>query len=120
MSHLAATRAILSTSTTAHVPVFLPVSFYRFVLVAGALGFEGVCKLLVQARILTVEQAREAMVREDRERTLLVRQRTGRPQGRGAAGAQDAVVHPAEVLVAMDFVVSRDPEVKLSEKMVME
>jgi general secretion pathway protein E len=92
--------------------------------VSGGLGFEAVCKLLVESRVLTVEQAREAVVREDRERARLIRQRATLPQrasGSGWAGStKDAVVHPAEILVAMDLVVSRDTDVKLTEKMVME
>jgi general secretion pathway protein E len=92
--------------------------------VSGGLGFEAVCKLLVQASVLTAEQVREALIREDRERARLIRQRATRPKsGRGSGWtgtAKDAVVHPAEILVAMDIVVSRNPEMKLTEKMVME
>jgi general secretion pathway protein E len=88
--------------------------------VSGALPFETICKLLVQANVLTTEQARDALIREERERARLVRQRLGgAPRGRAGASTE-AVVHPAEILVAMDIVVSREPEVKLTEKMIME
>ena len=84
----------------------------------GGLSFEAVLKLLLQERVLTVEQARDASVREDRERARLIRARGGRPmKGRAAV---DAVIHPAEILVAMDFGTSGDPSRKLTERMVME
>jgi general secretion pathway protein E len=84
----------------------------------AGLTFDAVLRLLVQARILSPEQAREASVHEDRERARLIRQRGGRPmKGRAAA---DAVVHPAEILVAMDLAASGDPKRKVTERMIME
>lgn len=84
----------------------------------AALTFEAVLRLLVQARVLSPEQARDASVREDRERARLMRSRGGRPmKGRAAA---DSVVHPAEVLVAMDLVASGDPTRRVTERIVME
>src|SRR5262245_50798912 len=100
-----------------------------FLPVSGALGFEATCTLLVQAGILSVAQAREAIVREERERARLVRQRVGRTERgarpsleqRGSLGSpQDAVIHPAETLVAMDFTTVANPDLKISERMVME
>jgi len=83
-----------------------------------ALGLEAVARLLVQARFLTAEHAREAVVREDRERARLVRARAGGPIRRGALA--DAVLHPAEVLAAMELPLAGNPQAKLTEKMVME
>jgi general secretion pathway protein E len=99
--------------------------------VSAGLGFEAVCRLLVEASLLTAEQARDAMVREDRERARLIRQRATRLLGKSRSGhgsgftgtTKDAVVHPAEILVAMDLLVSPNASgdgVKLTEKMVME
>ncbi|MBX3259438.1 MAG: Flp pilus assembly complex ATPase component TadA [Labilithrix sp.] len=85
----------------------------------GALGFEAVCKLLVQARVLSAEHAREALIREERERARLIRARAGRPQ-RHPRGALDAVIHPAEVIAAMELPHAGNPEGKVGEKTVME
>jgi general secretion pathway protein E len=81
----------------------------------------------VEASLLNADQARDAVVREDRERARLIRQRATRPnpgRGSGFTGTtKDTVIHPAEVLVAMDIVVSQNASgegVKLTEKMVME
>src|SRR5205823_6441098 len=72
----------------------------------------------LQARVLTPEQARDAAIREDRERARLIRARGGRPmKGRAAA---DAVVHPAEILVAMDLTAFGDERRKVTERIVME
>jgi general secretion pathway protein E len=81
------------------------------------LTFEAVCGLLVRARVLSHEQARDATVREERERARLIRQREGRPLRRAAFAA---VVHPAEILAAMDLAAYGDPERKVTEKLVME
>jgi general secretion pathway protein E len=80
----------------------------------GGLTFEAVCRLLVQARFLTPEQAREAAVREERERARLIRARTDRSR------KADVIVHPAEILAAMDFPLANDPNRKLGEKPIME
>ena len=85
----------------------------------GALGFDAVCKLLLQARILTSEQARDATIREERERARLIRARVGRPQRGAARPVLDTVIHPAEVIAAMDFTV-HGKDVKVTEKSVME
>ncbi|MBX3230425.1 MAG: type II/IV secretion system protein [Labilithrix sp.] len=77
----------------------------------GALSFDAVCKLLVAARVLGEEEARDAQVRGERERARIVRQRIGRPQS-GQRGPTEAIVHPAEVIAAMFS--------HVSEKAVME
>jgi general secretion pathway protein E len=97
----------------------------------SGMSFEAVCRLLVQARLLSPEHAREAAIREDRERARLVRARAGE-RGAGAAagggassarrtgGGGEALVHAAEVLAAMDLPLASDPSRKLGEKAVME
>ena len=77
----------------------------------GGLTFEAVCRMLVQARLLTPEQAREASIREDRERARIMRARAGAAAKRLAN--VDIVVHPAEILEAMQLG-------GLTEKIVME
>jgi general secretion pathway protein E len=67
--------------------------------------------MLVQARLLTPEQAREASIREDRERARITRARAGSAVKRVAN--VDIVVHPAEILEAMQLG-------GLTEKAVME
>ena len=86
------------------------------------LTFDAVCRLLVQAKVLSAEQARDAAIREERERARLIRARMGRPQARGAGRgpATETVIHPAEVLVAMDLPVAGRPDAKLTERLVME
>ena len=84
----------------------------------AALTFDVVVRLLVEKGLLSAEQGRDASVREGRERARLIRGRGGRPmKGRAAA---DAVVHPAEVLVAMDLVAPGDERRKITERVVME
>lgn len=83
------------------------------------LGFEAVCQLLVQARLLAPEDARDATVREERERARLVRARAGRPQP-GSRGASEVVIHPAELVAAMELPNAQAPGTKLTEKIVME
>ncbi len=73
------------------------------------MNFEVVTKLLVQARLLSPQQARDVTIREERERARLRRARSSGPLKRGA---QEVVIHPAELIAAM--------EVGLSEKQVME
>ncbi len=85
---------------------------------AQSLTFEAVCRLLVQRRLITQEQARDAVVREDRERAKLLRARGQRP-GRKAMSTE-AVIHPAEILAAMELPLATEQEKKLTEKMVME
>lgn len=74
----------------------------------GELGVEAVCQILKEVGLLTVEQARDAVVREERERARILRARAGAPLRRGGAEVQ---LHPAEVLAAMDL--------GLTEKLVM-
>ncbi len=84
----------------------------------NGLAFDAVCTLLVQTRLLSSDQARDAIVREDRERARLIRARMGRPQRSRAA--VDAIIHPAEILAAMDFALpGHPPDTKLTEKMIM-
>lgn len=87
----------------------------------GGLGLETICQLLVKARLLTVEQARDALVREERERARLIRARS-EARTPGQRGAAEVVVHPAEVLVAMGFSTdqARPEETRLTEKTIME
>jgi general secretion pathway protein E len=86
----------------------------------SGLTFEAVCRLLVKAGQLAPEHAREASIREDRERARLIRARSSSTQDRGRKSVVDAVVHPAEVLAAMDVPSAADPTKKLTEKSVME
>src|SRR5688572_26584999 len=82
----------------------------------------------MQARLLAPEQARDATIREERERARLIRQRMGRPQrgglahetGTGKRGALETAIHPAEVLAAMELPLAGNPTSKLTEKLVME
>ena len=87
--------------------------------VAGALTFETVCELLVAAKVLGPEHARDVIVRGERERARIVRNRIGRPQA-GQKNSAEAVVHPAEVIAAMEIPLHGNPEAKINEKMVME
>ena len=84
-----------------------------------ALTFETVCELLVAAKVLGPEHARDVIVRGERERARIVRQRIGRPQA-GQKGPAEAIVHPAEVIAAMDLPHHGNPEAKITEKNVME
>jgi general secretion pathway protein E len=77
----------------------------------GGLTFEAVCRMLVQARLLTPEQAREASIREDRERARVTRARSGQKVRRGGPPV-DTVIHPAELLSTM--------ELGVTEKQIME
>jgi general secretion pathway protein E len=86
----------------------------------GGLSFEAVCRLLVQAHLLSPEHAREAAIREDRERARLMRARAQSSQERGKKPVVDHVIHPAEILAVMDFTTPIDPNKKLTEKAVME
>lgn len=83
------------------------------------LGFDAICTVLVQAGVLSPEHAREAAIREERERARLIRQRVSRPSI-GQRAATDAVVHPAEVIAAMDLPVAGNPDAKITERLVME
>ena len=85
---------------------------------SSGLTFEAVLQLLLEARALSADQVRDASVRESRERAKLVRERAGKSLRR--RGAADAVVHPAEVLVAMDLVAFGDKRRKITERIVME
>ncbi|MBX3190556.1 MAG: Flp pilus assembly complex ATPase component TadA [Labilithrix sp.] len=76
----------------------------------GGLTFEAVLRVLVEARALTPEQARDAAVHEERERARLIRSRAGAAMKR--RGSAESIVHPAEILAAMDL--------KLTERGVME
>jgi general secretion pathway protein E len=87
--------------------------------VPSALTFESVCELLVAAKVLAPEHARDVIVRGERERARIVRQRIGRPQA-GQKGPSEAIVHPAEVISAMEIPLAGNPEAKITEKHVME
>lgn len=87
--------------------------------VSRGLGFDAICNVLVQAGVLSPEHAREAAIREERERARLIRQRAGRPSV-GQRAAAEAVVHPAEVIAAMDLPVAGNPDAKITERLVME
>ena len=82
------------------------------------LTFEVVLQLLLEARVITPDQARDAAIRETREHARLVRERAGTSLRR--RGATDAVVHPAEVVAAMDLVASGDKTKRVTERLVME
>ncbi len=84
-----------------------------------ALTFETVCELLVGAKVLAPDHARDVMIRGERERARIVRQRIGRPQS-GQKGPTEAIVHPAEVIAAMEIPHFGNPEAKITEKNVME
>ena len=74
--------------------------------------------MLENARLLTPEQHREAVVRQDKERAKVLRAKTGvaRTRRRGA----EEPVHPAEVLVAMGFGAGGDPRFPLTERTIMQ
>lgn len=84
-----------------------------------ALTFETVCELLVCAKVLAPDHARDVMIRGERERARIVRQRIGRPQA-GQKGPTEAIVHPAEVIASMEIPHFANPEAKITEKNVME
>jgi general secretion pathway protein E len=88
----------------------------------SGLSFDAVCKLLLQARLLSPEHARDAAIREERERARLIRQRAGkRGLETGKRGSVDTVIHPAEVIAAMDIpIAGRPDDAKITEKVVME
>jgi general secretion pathway protein E len=87
--------------------------------VARALTVETCCELLVASHLLAPADARDALIRGERERARIVRQRIGRPQS-GQKGPSEAIVHPAEVIAAMELPVHLNPGAKINEKMVME
>jgi general secretion pathway protein E len=84
------------------------------------LTFDWLCDLLEKAGLLSAEQRREAMLREDRERVRLIRQQTEGAPRRGPEGRRDELVHPAEVIAAMGFAIGGDARAPLTEKLVMQ
>ncbi|MBK8999725.1 MAG: type II/IV secretion system protein [Myxococcales bacterium] len=83
-----------------------------------ALTVEMLCRVLEAARIITPEQHRDAVVRQDKERARVLRAKTGVTRGRRPGG--DEPVHPAEVLVAMGFGVGGDERYALTERVIMQ
>lgn len=76
------------------------------------------CRVLENARLITPEQHREAIVRQDRERARVLRAKTGVVRTR-RPGSEEPV-HPAEVLVAMGFGVGGDERYPLAERAIMQ
>jgi len=84
---------------------------------AHALTLEFLTELLVHAGLLSNEHQKDALLRQDRERALLLRAKQGGPTRRAGV---DAAVHPAEVLAAMAFPTKSDPKVALGERVIMQ
>jgi general secretion pathway protein E len=86
------------------------------------LNLDTLCQLLVQAGLLTDAQRRDALVREGRERSRLLRQRgvaTGGARRQAAATQDDETVHPAELLAALGLGAGGDPNRPLTEEAIM-
>jgi general secretion pathway protein E len=80
------------------------------------LSLELVCDMLQRDGLLTAEQRRDALVREERERARILHAR-----GAGARrGAPEQAVHPAEVLAAMGFAIGSDPRYPLTEQAIVQ
>ncbi len=84
-----------------------------------ALGFDAVVEMLVRARVLTDSDAREAFVREERERTKLLHLRASGTE-RGTRAAVEVRPHPAEILAAMELPHATLPDQRITERVVME
>jgi general secretion pathway protein E len=77
------------------------------------------CDLLEQEGLLSAEQRRDALLREERERVRILHQRaTKGRRGPGAHGTDK--VHPAEVLAALGLCVNGDQRYPLTEQLIME
>jgi general secretion pathway protein E len=77
------------------------------------------CELLEREGLLSAEQRRDALLREERERVLILHQRASRNR-RGPAAQGADKVHPAEVLAALGFCVNGDQRSPLTEQLVIE
>jgi general secretion pathway protein E len=80
------------------------------------LTVEFLCDLLQKQGYLTADQKREALLREERERARLLHQRTGGPSRRGVS--TDDVIHAAEVLGSMGFLINQDQRYPLTEQVI--
>jgi len=76
------------------------------------------CDALEREGLLTLEQRRDALLHEERERARILHQRAG-PGRRGTSAAAEKV-HPAEVIAALGLNVGGDPRFPLTEQLVME
>lgn len=77
------------------------------------------CDLLERAGLLSADQRRDALLREERERARLLHQRAGgRRHAAGAAATEK--VHPAEVLASLGLLIGGDPRFPLTEQVIME
>lgn len=81
------------------------------------LNLEFVCTVLEQRGMLTSEQRRDVLLREDKERARLMRQRMEDAK-RGIAGPQG--VHPVNVLASMGLSIGSDPRFPLTEDVISE
>ena len=86
---------------------------------AQTITLEFLTELLVHAGLLTGEHQRDAILRYDRERALLVRARQGSPGAGRKGGASDAGVHPAEVLAVMALPTNGNANKPLGERVIM-
>lgn len=82
------------------------------------LTFDLVCDVLQNAGLLSAEQRRDALLREERERARLLHARAA--AGRRIGGGGDDKIHPAEVLAAMGLFVNNDPRYPLSEQVIVQ
>ncbi len=76
------------------------------------------CDALEREGLLTLEQRRDALLHEERERARILHQRAG-PGRRGTSAAAEKVP-PAEVIAALGLNVGGDPRFPLTEQLVME
>jgi len=84
------------------------------------LTLDYLCDLLEREGLLNAEQRRDAIVREDRERARVLRQR-GEAARRGSAQVSpEDVVHPAEVLAVMGFSIRGDARYPLTEDIIIQ
>ncbi len=70
--------------------------------------------------MLDAEQRRDATVREDRERARILRQRGEAAQRGSAQLSPEEVVHPAQVLAAMGYLIGGDNRYPLTEDLIMQ
>lgn len=84
------------------------------------LTFEVLCDILQQAVLLSAEQRRDAMLREERERARILHGRSRGPRRAPSASLADDKIHPAELLAAMGFLINNDQRFPLTEQLIVE
>ncbi len=84
------------------------------------LTLDFLCDILEREGVMTAEQRRDASVREDRERSRILRQRGEAARRGGAQVSTDDVVHPAQVLAALGFFVHNDQRFPLTEELAVQ